>query len=328
LKQLTARGAGLGLVMVSCAVLTACAASAPKGPATGVTIPKVGRPAPPSSVQAALSSDPFTGYAALGYSADDGLAPEESNWALAGSCMAAAGYGGVGANAVPMGFNAGAVEFAFAQPWGNWGYLGFPEARQYGFLGSPGSFLSQAGISAQPVNLATLPQAEQTAALTCGTIVANFSSAMQAGPLATIITLNNDFGTEVANDPAVNKATKQWAACMARNGYHYAQPAGVAPDQIHQAYGGQRTVNASNPVSPAARQAQITAAVTDATCTRTTDLAGIYFAVLASYEQQLVTANQQVLTAGVRRYRAAYAKELKKLPALLRTTKPLTSTSR
>ena len=46
-------------------------------------------------------------------------------------------------------------------------------------------------------------------------------------------------------------------------------------------------------MSPAANQAQIAAAVTDATCTESADLAGIYFAVQASYEQQIVNANQQ-----------------------------------
>jgi hypothetical protein len=44
---------------------------------------------------------------------------------------------------------------------------------------------------------------------------------------------------------------------------------------------------------------------------------------LASCEQQLVSANQQALTAAVRRYRAAYQKELSKLPALLRTAKAM-----
>ena len=152
--------------------------------------------------------------------------------------------------------------------------------------------------------------------------MANFDDAMQSGPLATISTLNNDIGTDVGDHRAVKKATTQWAACMARNGYHYTQAGAVFPDQLHQAYGGQRDISPSSTVSPAANQAQISAAVTDSTCTQTTDLAGIYFAVLASYEQQLVNANQQALTAGVRRYRAAYAKEIKKLPVLLRTTKP------
>lgn len=35
---------------------------------------------------------------------------------------------------------------------------------------------------------------------------------------------------------------------------------------------------------------------------------GIYFAVQTSYEQQLVTANQQALTTAVRQYRTAYQK--------------------
>jgi hypothetical protein len=55
-------------------------------------------------------------------------------------------------------------------------------------------------------------------------------------------------------------------------------------------------------------------AVTDAQCTLSTDLWGIYFGVQADYEQQFVTANQQALNIAVRRYKADYAKELKNLP--------------
>ena len=74
-------------------------------------------------------------------------------------------------------------------------------------------------------------------------------------------------------------------------------------------------------MSAAANQAQIAMAVTDATCTESADLAGIYFAVQASYEQQIVNANQQALNSAVQQYKAAYAKELKKLPSLLKTAK-------
>ncbi len=74
-------------------------------------------------------------------------------------------------------------------------------------------------------------------------------------------------------------------------------------------------------MSAAANQAQIATAVTDANCTQSADLAGIYFAVQASYEQQIVNANAQALTTAVQQYRAAYARELNKLPALLRTAK-------
>ena len=74
-------------------------------------------------------------------------------------------------------------------------------------------------------------------------------------------------------------------------------------------------------VSASAQQAQLATAVTDANCTQATDLAGIYFAVQASYEQQIVNENQQALTTAVQQYKAAYARELKKLPALLKTAK-------
>ena len=40
----------------------------------------------------------------------------------------------------------------------------------------------------------------------------------------------------------------------------------------------------------------------------------------ASYEQQVVDANQPQLTKAVQQYRAAYQKELAKLPTLLTTT--------
>ena len=85
--------------------------------------------------------------------------------------------------------------------------------------------------------------------------------------------------------------------------------------------GGGIHINAGQQVSPSAQRAQLAAAVTDSGCAQSTDLAGIYFAVQASYEQQLVNANQQALTTAVRQYRAAYQRELAKLSALLRTTK-------
>jgi hypothetical protein len=62
--------------------------------------------------------------------------------------------------------------------------------------------------------------------------------------------------------------------------------------------------------------------VTDADCTQSTDLAGIYFAVQASYEQQIVDLNQEQLNSAVDQYRAAYHKELGELSSLLASTKP------
>jgi hypothetical protein len=62
------------------------------------------------------------------------------------------------------------------------------------------------------------------------------------------------------------------------------------------------------------------AAVTDANCTLSTDLGGIYFAIQTSYEHQFITQNQQVLNTAVREFKSNFAKEVNKLPALLRST--------
>jgi hypothetical protein len=301
--------------------LAACTAGAPKGPDVAVSTPSVGRPQPPSSVQAALSRMAFTPYSALGQSNNDGLAPNESSYALAQACLTAAGYPGAGH--VPFAVSLGPANLAFAQPWGAWGYLGTAAAQQYGFRAPAGSALSTLGIDVNPspADPADLPQAEQTAIGKCSTISQEFTDAIGKGPLAGILTLSNDIASDVRKDAAVKKATQQWGACMARNGYSYQQPENVFFDQIQKMFGNKQFIQAGAAVSNAANQAQIAAAVTDATCTGSADLAGIYFAVQASYEQQIVNANAQALSSAVQQYKAAYARELKKLPSLLKTAK-------
>jgi hypothetical protein len=310
---------GLCLLAGCCATLAACTAGPPKGPDTTVSTPSVGRPPPPASAQAAVSREAFTPYAALGRSNDDGLAPDESASTFTGACMTAAGYPGA-ASSVPQIINPGG-SLSFSLPWGAWGYLGAADAQQYGFRIPPGSIRSALGIGAAVLpNPASLSAAEQAAVGKCITILQDLSNAMEDGPLAGIGTLGNDIATDVQNEPSVKAATRAWSACMAKNGYSADQPQALI-GQERQAMYGNGPVNIGAPVSAAANQAQLAAAVTDADCTQSSDLAGIYFAVQASYEQQLVSANQEALTAAVSRYRAAYAKDLSKLPALLRTAK-------
>jgi hypothetical protein len=113
---------------------------------------------------------------------------------------------------------------------------------------------------------------------------------------------------------------------MAKNGFSSADPGSLG--QQAQITLGQEQVSAPGqnptelPSAPTAAQnkAQIAMAVADANCTLTSDLAGIYFAVQANYEQQFVSANQQALNAGVREYKAAFAKALKTMPTLLQKT--------
>ena len=310
---------GFCLLICCCAGLTACTAAAPKGPDVTVSTPSVGRPQPPSSVQAALSRDAFTPYAALGQSNNDGLAPNESGEALSSACMTVAGYPNAGN--VPFGIRLGPANLAFSQPWGEWGYLGVAEAEQYGFRVPPGSALTALGIDVPGpgTNPASPPQAEQNAIGKCATIEQDFTNAMDNGALAGIQTLSNDIYNDVLKDAAVKNATQAWTACMAKNGYSFHQPEAVWGQELQTMYGGSHQISPDTTVSAAANQAQLAAATADASCSQSTDLAGIYFAVQASYEQQLVNANQQALTTAVQQYRTAYAKELNKLPALLKT---------
>ena len=236
--------------------------------------------------------------------------------------MTAAGYPGSGNIPVSIRMAQGAL--AFGQPWGAWGYLGDAEAQQDGFRIQPGSALSQLGIDASVAaapDPATLPQAEQDAIGKCSAIVGKFDDTAGNGPLAGIAVLTDDIYNDVTKDPAVKNATQAWGACMAKNGYSFRQPQAVFRQELRNMFGGAHQINAGATVSAAANQAQIATAVSDATCTDSADLAGIYFAVQASYEQQIVSANQQALTTAVQQYRAAYAEELKKLPSLLKTAK-------
>lgn len=308
----------LVLLICCCAGLSACTAAAPQGPDVAVSTPGVGRPAPPSSAQAALSSEAFTPYAALGLSDNDGLAPNESEESLASACMTDAGYPDSGN--VPFGISLTPANLAFAQPWGAWGYLGAAQAQQDGFRAPAGSVLTELGIGTAGLGTdpASLPQAEQSALGKCSTIEQDFTDSVQSGSLAGISTLSNDIYNDVEQDSAVSSATKAWTACMATNGYSFHQPGTVIFTELRSMYSGGR-VTPGQTVSAAANQAQIATAVTDAGCTAATDLAGIYFAVQASYEQQIVNVNASALAAAVRQYRAAYAKELSRLPDLLKT---------
>jgi hypothetical protein len=304
-----------GLLICCCAGLAACTAAAPKGPDTTVTIHGVGRPPAPVSAQAALSSEALTPYFGLGAATDDGLAPGETYDALHAACMNDAGYGQYAhSTPYPVRANRG---MAFAQAYGPWGYIGIADAVQYGFTVATASD-SLGGPSGPP---ASLPAAAQAAAGKCANIVAEFNDAQFATSMAGIETMNDVISTDVIQDPDFKNAMKDWSACMARNGYTSSDADTLANQEL-TALGlrGPATPGSGSGPTAAQNRAQIATAVTDADCTLTSDLAGIYFAVQASYEQQVIDANQQALNVAVREYKANYARELSRLPALLRTT--------
>ena len=164
----------------------------------------------------------------------------------------------------------------------------------------------------------------QSAAGKCFNILQNFNNATLAHYLSIVETPNNFIGADVINDGEFHAAMRNWSACMARQGFHssdadtFSQQAAIML--------GQQTAPGRNPTGPpgqptaAQNRTQVAMAVADANCTLSSDLSGIYFAVQASYEKQFVSANQQALGAGIREYKAAFAKGIKTMPALLRTT--------
>jgi hypothetical protein len=315
---------GLSL-LVCCAALAACTAAPPKGPDTSVSTPAVGRPPAPASLEAALSSEAFTPYTGLSVATGDGLAPGETIAALHTACMDDAGYGQYANNTAWNEDVMGGLAFEalpdgpWGLPYGAWGYIGTAEAAQEGF-NTPAVVVG--GPSANPPGLPAGPQA---AAGECLNIVDDFDNAQFATAMAGMVTMSDDIHNDVGQDPDVKNATKAWSACMTRNGYPAALPATLRSNELG-GFGARGPGASPGPtmlsgLTPAQNKTQIALAVADAHCTQAADLAGIFFAVQASYEQQVVTANQQALAAGVREYKAAYAKELSKLPALLRTAK-------
>jgi hypothetical protein len=142
--------------------------------------------------------------------------------------------------------------------------------------------------------------------------------------LSIVETLNNYIGADVINDGEFHAATRHWSACMAKQGFHSSDANSFA-QQIQEMLGqrptpGQNTTGPPGQPTAAQNKAQIAEAVADANCTLSSDLSGVYFAVQANDQKQFVSANQQALDAGVREYKAAFAKELKALPTLLQTT--------
>jgi hypothetical protein len=307
-------------LLICCAVITACTANGPKGPAATVTTPAVGRPPAPASVAAAMASEAFTAYAALGAADNDGLAPGDTYDALHTACMQDAGYGQyAGDAAFPERENRG---LGFPQAWGPWGYVGTALAAEEGFNAPEGGTGGGVPVGGGP--LGSIPAAAQAAAGKCFNILQNFNNATLAHYLSIVETLNNYIGADVINDGEVHAAVRRWSACMAKQGFHASDAEAFA--QQAQVMLGQRPAPGQNPtVSPgqptaAQNRAQIAMAVADANCTLSSDLSGVYFAVQANYEKQFVSANQQALNAGIRQYKAAFAKTLKDMPTLLQTT--------
>ena len=212
---------------------------------------------------------------------------------------------------------------AFTQPWGGWGYLGAADAQQYGFRvpPAPRSPPSASGDSSRPTRRAC-PRPNRPRPTSAARSSQDFSNASQDGALAGIATLGNDIANDVLHDPAVKNATRAWSACMAKNGYTFDQPQDVSSQELQAMYGGRALDQPRQPRSarPPSRRSSRRPSPTP-TAPSPATWPGSTSPSRPATSSSSSTPTSRRSNAAVRQYRAAYAKELSKLPALLRTAK-------
>jgi hypothetical protein len=169
----------------------------------------------------------------------------------------------------------GEVPDASALPAGAFGYLRAEVAAVQGFHGPS---------AAAPVRTPRPPasEAEGAAAQEC---VKKALAAVRPADSAGSELVAALFGRSLeatGRDARVVAATRAWSACMKDAGF-----ADTTPDGLVARYHG--------PGRPTAEE--LAAATADERCTAAGNLAGIWFAVLAGYQRQLIAANQERLAA-------------------------------
>ncbi|MFJ3220130.1 hypothetical protein ACIPLC_29960 [Kitasatospora sp. NPDC086801] len=220
------------------------------------------------------------------YRADDRIAAKEiqARNALTVSRMHRAGFSAFdGAGLQP----AQPPDDATALPAGAWGYLGAEAAASLGFhppkrtLPRPTAAPADAG------------EAYDAARVDCDQQAMERLGSPQ-GPGAELVgRLFDESLKAVGRDDRVVAATRQWSACMATAGFEAA-----APGKLSQRFQG----------TPEITGVELATARADADCTARTNLAGLWFAVLAGYQRQLIDRNAQALAAQREAVRAQDAK--------------------
>lgn len=269
---LTAVAVGLLATGCSAGVADRAAAVMVRPPAIAAS------PAPPVTGYGGLMGLPLSAY---GPSEQDDARLFTVRKALVVRCMKTGGYRGYsGQNLVR--FTVRDIEAV--HPVGAWGYIGRATAKRQGFhaLAAPtGDATAVTGKERQDFEACAgkvdkqLPDVAGTAGWTLTERL--FDQSIQ----------------QTGADQRVAGARKRWAACMAAAGH-------PAEDPEKLAAGPWKTAK------PTADE--IAAATADQSCTTSSSLAGIYFAVLTGYQQELVSANAAALTAYQKQVRAQTGK--------------------
>ncbi|MER7756827.1 hypothetical protein [Kitasatospora sp. NPDC097643] len=176
---------------------------------------------------------------------------------------------------------------ATALPAGPWGYLGTEAATTLGFH-PPKHTLPRP--DAAPAGSG---EAYDTARVDCDRQAAERLGSPQGPGTELVGRLFQESLKAAGQDARVVAATKEWAGCMTTAGFEV-----TGPEALPQRF--QST--------PEITPAELAAARADADCTARSNLAGLWFAVLAGYQRQLIDRNAEALTAQREAVRAQDAK--------------------
>ncbi|MFI6849732.1 hypothetical protein OG535_23510 [Kitasatospora sp. NBC_00085] len=204
--------------------------------------------------------------------------------ALVVSCMRKAGYTAFDGDGLQA---AQAPDNATALPAGAWGYLGTAVAGVQGFHPPKRPLPRQAGTAAGS------GEAYDSARVDCDRQAAERIGSPSGPGTELVGRLFDESIAATGRETRVVAATKEWSACMATAGFRTDDPA-VLPDRFR--------------ATPEATPTELATARADADCTGRTNLAGIWFAVLAGYQQQQIDRNAEALTAQRDAVRAQDAK--------------------
>ncbi|MFE6055070.1 hypothetical protein ACFQ6N_30335 [Kitasatospora sp. NPDC056446] len=200
------------------------------------------------------------------------------------SCMRRAGFAAFDGDGLQ---SAQLPDNATALPAGPWGYLGPEAAASLGFhppkrpLPRPATAPAGSG------------EVYDTARVDCDRQATEQLGSPPAAGGDLVDRLFDESMTATAGDARVMAATRQWSGCMTAAGF-----AATAPQELPRRY----------QAAPETTPAELAAARADADCTARSNLAGVWFAVLAGYQRRLIDRNAEALTAQREAVRAQDAK--------------------
>jgi hypothetical protein len=260
---------GLAAGLSSLLLISGCAeGSASRGP--DVELPSIpSDPMAPTSYLAGVASLPWRDYV---QSPAQAAAGQQAKFAVTVTCMHRRGYSDFRKSLIQY----ASPDFSY-EPGGPYGWIDKRKAARYGFHSSPADY---ATVHMSAAHISTVENARLEACLSQAAEELDGGKASDPRNLA-----NQLFETSwnlATRDPRVRAATERWAKCMHRHGLNLLSP----PEAANWAG---KTPNAS--------PREIVIATADADCTESSGLAGVFFAVDAGYQRELIRANASALAS-------------------------------